>query len=197
LKKLALFDFDGTITTKDSFIEFIRYTHGSLFLYLGMFLMLPALVGYKIGVWPNWKAKEIVMRLFWAGWSEEKLQKKGDEFAKRLLPALCRPAALEKIKEYNANGWRVIVISASVNIWLKQWVAEMGVELVATRLVVKNETITGRIAGKNCYGPEKVVQLRVLLKLEEYTVIHAYGDSSGDKEMLSIATEAHYKPFRA
>jgi phosphatidylglycerophosphatase C len=72
----------------------------------------------------------------------------------------------------------------------------MHAKLIATRLEVKNNQLTGNIYECNCHGEEKVRRIMQNFRLTEYDTILAYGDSSGDKPMLSLATAPHYKPFR-
>ena len=64
MSKLALFDFDGTITTKDSFVEFIKFKHGFLGFAVGFLLMSPVILLYKTKLIPNWKAKQWVNEVF-------------------------------------------------------------------------------------------------------------------------------------
>ena len=67
--------------------------------------------------------------------------------------------------------------------------------LLATLLETENGIVTGKLSGKNCYGPEKVARIKSEFRLEEYDNIYAYGDSSGDTEMLAIATKPYYRKF--
>ena len=76
------------------------------------------------------------------------------------------------------------------------WCADQGLELAATEAEVAAGRITGNFAGANCHGPEKVRRIKALLDPADYAPVHVYGDSGGDREMLALATEPHYKPFR-
>lgn len=195
MKRLAIFDFDGTLTYKDSFLEFIRYYHGSRAFYLGMLRMSPWLLAYKAKLIPNWQAKEKVLEHFFGRQPEEEFREKGEAFARQLIPAMLRPKAEKALKKHLAAGDRVLVVSASAEPWLEAWCRELGIELLATSLECKNGQITGRIMGKNCYGPEKVKRLRNYLNLEDYAEVYVYGDSKGDREMLALASHPHYRYF--
>ncbi|HEU5146872.1 MAG TPA: haloacid dehalogenase-like hydrolase, partial [Chryseosolibacter sp.] len=59
-----------------------------------------------------------------------------------------------------------------------------------------NKHLTGKILGRNCYGDEKVCRIKEEFDLPSFERIIAYGDSSGDREMLQLANESHYKPWR-
>ena len=85
-KVLALFDLDGTITTKDTFLEFIKYYHGSAKFYLGFLLTSPWLFFFKAGIIPNWRAKEKVLEYFFKGESTHDFQQRGKKFSTEVLP---------------------------------------------------------------------------------------------------------------
>jgi phosphoserine phosphatase len=70
------------------------------------------------------------------------------------------------------------------------------VKVVGTQIEVKDGRLTGRFLTKNCYGQEKVNRLLSLYPHRQDYCLVAYGDSRGDKELLSFADESHFKPFR-
>lgn len=195
MKRLALFDFDGTLTYKDSFLEFISYYHGKKAFYLGMLKLSPWLIAYKLKLYPNWKAKEKTLSYFFRHLPEDNFRKKGEEFAREIIPAMLRPRALAALKEHIKAGDRVIVVSASGEQWLRAWCNELGIELLATQLACEEGKLLGSIKGKNCYGPEKVERIKAHVSLEEYDEIFAYGDSEGDRELLALATHPHFRHF--
>lgn len=195
MKVLAIFDFDGTITKKDSLLEFIKIYRGSYKFYFGLVLLSPVLVLYTIKIIPNWRAKEIVLSYFFGNEDVEAFAQRCKAFAENKLPLLVKPSALKAIKKHQANGDRVVVISASAENWLKHWCQKYDLELIATQLEVKNNKITGKIEGENCYGIEKRKRLEAYLNLKEYKQIYAYGDSGGDKDILALATHPHFRYF--
>lgn len=195
MKRLAVFDFDGTLTYKDSFLAFIRYYKGDLPFYTGMLKVAPWLVAYKLKLYPNWKAKEKVLKHFFAGTTEVEFRDKGKGFAGELIPAMLRPKAKEALQKHREAGDRIVVVSASAEPWLQAWCEAEGIELVATVLECKGGKLTGRLKGKNCYGPEKVERLKQYLPLENFCEVHVYGDSAGDKELLELATHPNYRCF--
>lgn len=195
MKGLAIFDFDGTITKKDSLLEFIKFYRGDYKFYFGLVLLSPVLVLYAFKIIPNWRAKEIVLSYFFGNEDEDVFSLRCKAFAENKLPLLVKSSALKAIKKHQSNGDRVVVISASAENWLMHWCQQHGLELIATQLEVKNNKITGKIDGLNCYGIEKRNRLEAYLKVKEYKEIYAYGDSSGDKDILALATHAYYRHF--
>lgn len=184
---LAFFDFDGTITVKDSMIHFISYAVGYRKFLAGFILLSPILIAYKLKLIPNWKAKEIVLSYFFNGWEISQFEEIATRYSKEELPKIIRKTSWEKIERHKDQGDTVVVVTASIETWVKGWSKDHGLELIATKLEVKDDKLTGRLSGKNCYGTEKVNWIREKYNLKEFEEIYVYGDSSGDKEMLALA----------
>lgn len=195
-KKIAFFDFDGTITTKDTLPEIIKFLKGKTAFYTGFLLHAPWLVAYKLNLMKNDSVKQKILTYFFGGMRELLFREKCDLFADNLLPGLIRPGALAEIGQLRNRGFEIVVVSASAENWICNWARRFSVQLVATRLEVKNNLMTGKIAGKNCHGQEKVKRIQELWTLSDYEEIYAYGDTDGDKPMLALATKSFYKPFR-
>ncbi|HLK27197.1 MAG TPA: HAD-IB family hydrolase [Puia sp.] len=195
-RRIAFFDFDGTITTKDTLLEVIKFQKGNFLFYLGFLLNSPFLIAYKLKIILNSTAKEKVLSFFFRKTPLSSFQEKCDEFADNKLPEFIRAKALaeiNKLKELNAE---VVIVSASAKNWLQKWADEIGVKLISTNLEIKNDKLTGKIDGENCHGEEKVKRIKSVYDLSQYDEIYCYGDSSGDKPMLALATFSFYKPFR-
>ena len=193
---IAFFDFDGTVTMKDTLLEFIKFSKGSLRFYLGFLINSPILVAYKIGIISNQIAKEWMLRYFFSGKSLESFQQQCDLFAEQVLPSLLRSKAITEINKLKEFGADVVIVSASAENWIKKWTDSLNLQLLATRLATKNEKITGKINGKNCHGPEKVSRIKEKFNLADYSDIYCYGDTAGDKPMLDLGSIKFYKPFR-
>jgi phosphatidylglycerophosphatase C len=195
-KKLVLFDFDGTITTKDTLLEFIRFYHGTGRFVSGFLLHAPWLLMMKLNIIPNWKTKEKILTWFFGGEDAEHFNARCKEFCDSIVPGLVRKKALEEIKRHQEEGATVVVISASAENWVRPWCEQHQLNCLATKLEATGKTLTGRIEGFNCYGSEKEKRIRSCYNLNDYNEIVAYGDSRGDLEMLALAQQQHYKPFR-
>ena len=195
-KKIAFFDFDGTITTKDTLLEFLKFAKGTFRFYLGFLLSTPYLVAMKLGLFPNQKAKEKVLTFFFKGMTVTQFKRYCVDFSKQELPALIRPKAITEIKELQAKGFEVVLVSASPENWICHWAEEMKLQLLASKLEVVDGKVTGKLIGKNCYGEEKVSRICEFYTLSEYDDIFAYGDTKGDHAMLQLASKKNYKPFR-
>jgi HAD superfamily hydrolase (TIGR01490 family) len=195
-RRLVIFDFDGTLTYKDSMIEFVRYYRGNLRFILGMIWLFPKLLLYKLNLIPNNKAKELFLTYFFKNEPVTIFREKGDRFAQEIIPSLLIPSALRQFEEHLRMGDQLVVISASAESWLRQWCDHKKVSLLATRLQVINNVITGKLSGPNCYGIEKVNRLKAFLDLEKFKEIIVYGDSKGDNALFEISTNHYYKYFQ-
>jgi HAD superfamily hydrolase (TIGR01490 family) len=195
-RKIAFFDFDGTITTKDTLLEFIKFLKGKAAFYTGFLIYAPWLLAYKMNFYSNDLVKQKILTYFFSGMPERIFQEKCDLFIKIRLPELIRPAALAEISKLKEMGFEIVVISASAGNWISNWTSSHAMKLISTKLEVKNGFLTGKIEGKNCHGEQKVACILEQWRLDEYQEIYAYGDSSGDKPMLALATKPFYKPFR-
>ena len=193
--KLALFDFDGTITTHDSFRDFLIFISGKA-LFLARILQVSHwLIAFGLRLVNNQQAKQQITRVFLAGMPREKFDEYARAFVRQQLNKIVRPTAMKKILWHLQQKHRVIIVSASFTDYLKFWCEQHQLELISTRLEEENGVLTGRFATPNCYGPEKVRRIREYLNLDEYETIYAYGDSRGDQEMLEIAQEKGYRVF--
>ena len=194
--RLVIFDFDGTLTYKDSMLEFAKFYRGKWRYRLGIFLISPILLAYKLGLMPNWQAKQYFLQFFFRGEPLHRFQNKCDEFARDKLPLIVRKEALQQLQLHQQENDQVVIISASAENWLMAWCRALNVNLIASRLQVRENHITGNLSGPNCYGVEKLNRLREKYNPKSFSEIIVYGDSKGDAALFEIATKIFYKPFR-
>ena len=193
---IAFFDFDGTITTDDSMLKFIRFVVGDLKFIIGLGILSPMLVIYKLKLIPNYKAKQLMLSYFFKGMAEKDFIAVARKYSLEHINTILRFKAMEKIQWHKDQGDKVVIVSASIECWLKPWCDRNGLELIATKLEINDGIVTGRYQTKNCYGVEKVRRVKEAYNLSEYSHIYAYGDSRGDKDLLSLTNECFYRPFR-
>ena len=185
---IAVFDLDGTLTTKDTLLEFIKFACGVPRLYWGFLLFCPILILMKLHLFPNWKAKQLFFSHFFKGWEYNDFKAKGQLFANEIEKMENRKM-LEKLNDHLNHSDVVYVISASIFEWVQPWCEKIGVSRVlATQIEVDaNGIISGRFATKNCYGKEKVRRLLEVEPERRSYILYAYGDSRGDKEMIAFS----------
>lgn len=195
--KIALFDFDGTLTRRDTLPEILSFIHGKFYFIWGLLFLSPILLLYKINLLSAHTAKERLYAFFLKGISEKAFREKCDLFVSEKLPSLLRPDALKRLLQFKEKGFEVVVISASSEDLLASWCEPKGLKYIATKLEVIDGKLTGNIDGENCNGPEKARRIKQSFDLSQYEEIHAFGDSKGDFAMLKLAGPyGHYRHFK-
>lgn len=191
---VAVFDFDGTLTYRDTLSRFLLHVLGYPVLIRHALALSPTLAGYGLGIIRNDVAKEKVLMRCVGGMDMNALQQKGESFAVDVLPGLLRKIAMQRLAWHQQQGHRCIVISASLELYVRPWALKAGFdEVIATQLETQHGRVTGRLNGANCFGIEKAQRLDRLLGTRQGYTVYAYGDSRGDKELLAYADYAYYR----
>ena len=176
MKQIVAFDFDGTLTTKDTLIEFIRYACGTRAFLFGFLRYVHLLVLMKLGLYPNYKAKQKVFAHFFEGMKIEEFDGLCQRFAKD-NQHLLRPKGVEAIQQAMAEGAEVLIVSASIDNWVREMITDP--VIIGTQIEIKDGLLTGRFLTKNCYGQEKVNRILALYPHRSEYHLTAYGDSRG------------------
>jgi phosphatidylglycerophosphatase C len=183
------FDFDGTITSKDTFRLFLTRVRGPVDLASAFLRHAPRLGLALRGGAARDRAKQLVCREVLGGLGRRRVEAAADETARVVRASLIRPDAADRIRWHQAEGHRIIVVSASFEAYVAQVAAALGIdEVIATRWEVDpdSDTLTGRLAGMNVRGQAKVKLLEDHLG-GRCELAYAYGNSAGDTAMLARA----------
>lgn len=191
---IALFDFDGTLTEKDTLFEIAKYSTTPLDYSIRLIFLLPIIVLSILKVISRQKGKEIFLQAFFKSKSELEFNAICQKFVKEKLPDLLRKKGIHEITNHLKNGNKVVIVSASPENWIRPWADPQKIEVIATRLKFRNDQLIG-IEGINCNGEEKVRRIRETFNLNEYEEVIAYGDTKGDLPMLTLAHKKFFKPF--
>lgn len=193
MKNIVATDFDGTLTSKDTLLEFIRFAKGNAHCYFGFLLYSPLILLMMCKLYPNYKSKQKLFSFFFKGMSLQEFNRLGRDFAASSQHIL-RSGAKEMIRKCQEEGTEVVVVSASIDNWVQPFFPDL--KVIGTQIEVIDGKLTGRFLSKNCYGQEKVNRLLELFPDRENYYLIAYGDSNGDRKLLDFADESYYKPFR-
>lgn len=193
---IAFFDFDGTITNKDTLLGFIFFSIPFYKILIGSFILLPVLLRFFLKIDDNSKSKEKVYTYFFSGIRENILLGQGSAYALKKIPGIARIEALRKIYWHKSQGHEVVVVTASAEYWVRPWTNNNSIHLIATKLEVIDGVVSGKYQGLNCHGNEKVDRIHKVFDLDKYDDIYAYGDSSGDLSMLRLANHSFFKTFK-
>lgn len=194
MKKLYLFDFDGTLTYRDTMFLYLKFYDASRFK-LQFIKHIPLFILLKLKLADPEKIKRSFISSVLKGQSRAKIEKKSQEFFDYCFPELVRKNALEFIKSIDREKTDCYIVSASLDIWVQPFAHHFKMNLLATQAEFIDDIFTGNFLGKNCNGPEKVLRIVEAVGTKKYDKTIAFGDTSGDKQMLAWADEAQFEFF--
>lgn len=193
MSSLALFDFDGTITFKDTFTPFVFRAVPRARLAIGKVVLSPLIVAYKLGLLSASRMRRSIVHFGFRGRSEAEVRQAGLDYACSQLQSVVRAEALERLRWHQAQGDVVVVVSASLDVYLTEWCRQLGVDLICSELEANDGVLTGRYRALDCAGPEKARRVRERYDLSVFDVVYAYGDTREDDAMLSLASKRFYR----
>jgi len=194
---VAAFDFDGTLTTRESTLSFLLYCAGPLQTLFNLLLETPLFIQYLFKKASRQQVKEALLTRFFKNKKKATLNKWGAQFSKQKIPRFLKKEALNRLIWHQSQGHTCVLISASLDTYLNPWGKAMGFDHIITSQLEfsSSEKVTGKLLGPNCRSQEKVNRLiQQLGPLQTYT-LYAYGDSQGDQELLASADFPYYRTF--
>lgn len=185
---VAYFDFDGTLTTGDTLMPFLKYVVGTRAYYAKLVIVGPILAAYAVGLLRNDLAKEAVLKQYLAGYHIDKLFELGRSFSEEVVPGLLRPEGIQYLKWHQAQGHECVLVSASMDVYLNAWARhEQFSGVICTTLErTADGYVSGGIDGENCHGHEKLKRLLRWQADRNPIETYGYGDTSGDLPMLNF-----------
>ncbi|BFI94505.1 MAG: HAD family hydrolase [Rhodanobacter sp.] len=190
---LALFDFDGTITTHETMPAFMRQAVTPLRRALGIPVFAPMLAGYKLGLVAGTTIRNAVTTFGFRGVPAVRVHAAGQRFAAEYIPAVLRPDAMQRIAWHRAQGDTVVLVSGGFDVYLAPWCRQHGLDLICSALETDGARLTGRYRGAQCVGEEKARRVRERYDLAAYEQCYAYGDTHEDEAMLALAQRRFYR----
>jgi phosphatidylglycerophosphatase C len=201
---LAVFDFDGTLTTADSLGAFMHRQLGTWGWCQALLRQSPALAGYVLRLIPNHQAKAVLVRHSLSGVPMQSLHATAQALTREWLPAHLNPWALARLKEHQSQGHTCVLLSASLDVYLRPVAEALHIpHLICTELAEHAGNCTGELATPNCHGEEKWRRLQAWWLAQHSSrdawELHAYGDTRGDLPVLRQADRAWLKgqPWRS
>ncbi len=192
MKTIAFFDFDGTLTTRDTLVDFTRYMVGPLKFILGLVILFPWLLLTLLRVMDKDKMARHFIKYYYQNKNIKELEQLVAGYTDKRIPKLMNPDVFRQFLHHKQNKHDVAVVSASPFIWLAKWCKDNKVDLIATQIVIKNDIVQGSLIGNRCNGHEKVRRIKEKYELSDYDTIYAYGNSKGDMPMLQMADKGFF-----
>jgi len=194
---IVAFDFDGTLTVRDSFLSYLAFQAGRAGYVLGLIRLLPALIVYAVDR-DRGRLKSAAATIFLRGITETALGEAAERFADGAFGGLMRPDAAQVWAAWKARGAVMTIVTASPDTMVAPFARRLDADvLIGTELAFDaNGRATGAFSTPNCRGAEKVRRLQAVFG-PDMTLAAAYGDTAGDREMIAMAMEKGYRVFTA
>lgn len=187
---LVAFDFDGTITDRDSLQDFVRRMRGWGVCLKAYLACVPRLLRPDRGPARRQAVKARFLASALGGLDQSHLQALAHDYVQRHLPRLLRSDMMERLRAHRRRGDTVVLVSASPSLYLDFWARQEGiVQVLATELDFDSLGYVCGLKSANCWGEEKVRRLERWLNQSPVQLDMAYGDSPGDAAMLARARQ--------
>ena len=195
-RPIVAFDFDGTLTSRDSFLAFLRWQAGMGRYVTRLVGLSPSVIAYGVHR-DRGRLKSRFARAFLGGLTQDEIAGLTRRFAEIHARKLLRPDAVRSWKRWQGEGARMVIVTASPEIIVAPFARGLGADLLlGTRFEFDAAgRFTGRLDGANCRGEEKVRRLREVFG-DDIRLEAAYGDTGGDHAMLAIAEEQGMRLFK-
>ena len=196
---IAAFDFDGTLTKRDTLLPFLARGLGWPRFVLALVLCSPWLAAFALRLIPNHVAKQKLLALTLHGKTTAQMADWTSRWLANDFPGQLQVWSLARLAEHQQAGHCCVMVSASPNVYLKRVALQLSFDaLLCTEMAEEGGQLTGRMKTPNCHGEQKALRLKAWM-LERFgadsdaQVMYAYGDTSGDKSMLRMAAHAFYR----
>jgi len=195
-RPIVAFDFDGTLTSRDSFVAFLQWRAGMGRYVASLPSLSPSLAAFTFHR-DRGRLKARFARTFLGGLSQDEISALARRFAETHARKLLRPDAVRSWKRWQGEGARMVIVTASPDLIVAPFARGLGADtLLGTRLQFDaGGRFTGRLEGANCRGEEKVRRLREVFG-DDVRLEAAYGDTGGDHAMLGLADEQGMRVFK-
>lgn len=195
-RKVVAFDFDGTLTDRDSFVAFLDFARGKADM-ARAFLTQPTLLTHYLTTKDRGALKSRLLYKLLGPIPQDELEILLRAFSTTIGMGLFRNDALDAWDRHNMPDRQRVIVTASPQLLVAPFGCMIGADrVIGTKLGFDAQgRLKPDLDGPNCRGPEKMCRLREIygdtLDLEA-----AYGDTAGDREMLAAARHGHYRVFK-
>lgn len=183
---VAIFDLDGTLTTRDTFLAFLLTFGRRYRRWAALARTPPRLAAYLARLCPDYRLKQALIVDYLASVDPERVAEHRRWFCAHWLPRRLHPVGMALLRGHRQRGDRVILLSASPDIFVPHVAAELGIdEVLCTRIERRGDGWSGRMVDGNCKGARKLEVIRDYLGCDAAPPrSYAYGDSPGDRYVL-------------
>ncbi|HKN86965.1 MAG TPA: HAD-IB family hydrolase [Nitrospiraceae bacterium] len=188
---VVIFDLDGTLTRHDSYLAYLA---GFLFRHprrLTRLLPLPwTVLNFALRRVSNTELKQRFLHAVLAGASKRDVESWTQRFVEQFMINGLRRDALDMLEHYRQRGDRLVLLTASLDLYVHEIGRRLGFDQVfCTQAEWVNDHLSGKLAGPNYRGDEKVRCLLRLRREHAGTMVIAYADHHSDMPFLRLADQ--------
>ena len=195
--KLAIFDFDGTVSKIDSTKFFLKISFGKIYFFYGYYLrFIHLFILSKIGLYEFIELKEKRISFFLKDITLKKFDQLTLKFNNIFFGNYLKPDALKKLEWHKKNNHEIVILSATLSNLLSQWSSSNDYILIANNLSFKDDISTGYFERPDCSFDEKLIRLKEIVDLNNFDHIYGYGDTQSDISFLNIVDEPYFRYFK-
>jgi phosphatidylglycerophosphatase C len=187
--QLAVFDLDGTITRHDTLVPYVcGFLLRRPWRFLGFPLVLPAVIRFMLKLADRGELKSALVRHTLGGCTRAQLEAWNAVFVPELLRKGVFKDALQRVAAHASAGDRLVLMSASVDIYVPAIAKALGfAETICTGVRWEGERLHGALTTPNRRGVEKVHCFEALKKAHPGLPTAAYGNAGSDLPHLRLA----------
>ena len=189
---VAAFDVDNTLTVRDCVVPFMKSVGGIS----RLSKVLLTDIGETFQSVRRRDRDSLKMKFVdgvFAGKDAREVESLGIQFASKVADKWLRSDVATRMRWHQEQGHVVILVSASLGAYLHPLGDLLEVDAVmCTELEEKDGLLTGKLVGQNCRGKEKASRVQKWCQdsgIATEDLVYAYGDSSGDTELLELFSE--------
>lgn len=194
-KEIVAFDFDGTLSIRDSFTAFLKWRVGPMVWAAGLVQLIPAALRYVVDR-DRGAIKAASVDLFLKGLSRKQINDEAERYASAIYDRFMRPDALACWEDWGKKGVHRVIVTASPETTIEPFARRLKADnLIGTRFEFDaDDNLTGRFSTPNCRREQKVLRIREVYG-DDVRILAAYGDTSGDEQMIEAAEEKGFRVF--
>ena len=196
-RRIAFFDFDGTLISSDSFILFAIFSKGYKKVFTTFLRFLPKIILMKFGFIDKDRLKSNIFSRLFRGVPADSFSEKCNNFV-RIIDENINEVVLERVKALQEEGIETFIVSASVCDWIKPWAVINGFNgVIATEIELIADTngnilLSGNFSTPNCNEDEKLNRVQQSFPGIGFMESWCYGDSAGDVPLLKMVSHPYY-----
>ena len=187
MQKIIFTDLDGTLTLKDTYTKFVLQNLRVGVVVKNLYKLGSMVVKHQLKIYNDDDVKMNTFKMFFEGYDREATL---DGFAQSIP---WNRKVLELIEAKRQEGYKVIIVTASPDIYVKYVCDYLGYDgFISTKTMESGRYLCGAFDGRVCNFEEKPKRILEFLDgiKPEHTI--SYGNSSGDFAMLEFCDESYF-----